>query len=557
MPSNFRHAGFAFGACAVLGALYAAPAQAKLTCTAPSIQSAAPKDTTITLAEPTAAPVPHCKVEGYVTTTNPGPNQVNFRLQLPDKDWNGRYYFAGLGGSAGYVPTDSQIPGGNPIVKGWVMAGTDTGRQGNMLDWDFLFDPAKALDHSHRGAHVVAVATQQITKAYYGVTKMYRYHSGCSGGGRMGMMTITRHPGDFDGVLIGAPGGRSSGSILKFVHLAQQAMREPGAWVSPAKFAMLDKKITEACDMTDGAKDGVVWDHRLCKFDVATLKCPAVDGPDCLTAPELKTIQAILAGPHGPDGKLVAEPMPITNISTWSGFFGAAPPPWPDKPATREEMAKSSGAWTIATSVARGYFGPGYDVKTFDFNNQKDLDRWFARAKQVDWGYPYESDLRAVQKAGEKVLFWNGRSDPCCSDVELEQYYREAVKTSGAEAAAKFLALYQVPGMGHCGGGTGPEDAVDQLLTELTNWVEKGQSPGPVITHRGAERVQLLFRDPKAGQVSGVPIPPPVGEPRDFLLCRFPQYAKFNAAMAGKPGAVDDAANWSCYTPKPGEPRQG
>jgi hypothetical protein len=27
--------------------------------------------------------------------------------------------------------------------------------------------------------------------------------------------------------------------------------------------------------------------------------------------------------------------------------------------------------------------------------------------------------------------------------------------------------------------------------------------------------------------------------------------------MAGKPGAVDDAANWSCYTPKPGEPRQG
>ena len=48
---------------------------------------------------PTAAPVPHCKIDGYVTTTNPGPNQVNFRLQLPDQGWKGRYYFIGMGGS--------------------------------------------------------------------------------------------------------------------------------------------------------------------------------------------------------------------------------------------------------------------------------------------------------------------------------------------------------------------------------------------------------------------------------------------------------------------------
>ena len=35
-------------------------------------------------------------------------------LQLPDKkQWKGRYYFIGMGGSAGYVPTDSQIP---PVI---------------------------------------------------------------------------------------------------------------------------------------------------------------------------------------------------------------------------------------------------------------------------------------------------------------------------------------------------------------------------------------------------------------------------------------------------------
>jgi feruloyl esterase len=56
------------------------------------------------------------------------------------------------------------------------------------------------------------------------------------------MMVITRHPQDLDGVLIGAPGGRGCGSILKFIHASQQEMREPGAGVSPAKLAMIDRK---------------------------------------------------------------------------------------------------------------------------------------------------------------------------------------------------------------------------------------------------------------------------------------------------------------------------
>jgi hypothetical protein len=31
----------------------------------------------------------------------------------------------------------------------------------------------------------------------------------------------------------------------------------------------------------------------------------------------------------------------------------------------------------------------------------------------------------------------------------------------------------------------------------------------------------------------------------------------FNAVMADKPGAVFDAANWSCRTPRPGDKRRG
>src|SRR5690606_40322349 len=91
-----------------------------------------------------------------------------------------------LGGSAGYVPTDSQIPAGNPLRAGFAVAGTDTGRQGSAGDWNFLSEsPAKALDHNHRGAHVTTVAAQAITRAYYGSDELYRYTSGCPGGGRM------------------------------------------------------------------------------------------------------------------------------------------------------------------------------------------------------------------------------------------------------------------------------------------------------------------------------------------------------------------------------------
>ncbi|MDB5424322.1 MAG: hypothetical protein JWQ29_1738 [Phenylobacterium sp.] len=543
----------AIAAAGALGALFATPSMAALSCNQASIQSAVPADTTITSAVSVAKPVPNCKIDGYVTTTNPGPNKAMFRLQLPDKGFAGRYYFVGLGGSAGYVPTDSQIPGGNPLVKGFAVAGTDTGREGSGGDWDFLgTNKAQAVDHVHRAAHVTAQVTQKITRDYYDWQKIYRYHSGCSGGGRMGMMAITRHPEDYDGVLLGAPGGRSSGTMLKFIHAGQQ-MSVPGAWISPAKFEMIDKKVTAACDATDGAVDGVVWDHRLCHFDVATLRCPSGDGPDCLTDPQIKALKAILAGVRGPDGKLLAEPMPIVNMSTWSQFLGQNPPPWISKPTSPADMAKIAAGPMIGASLARAYFGPDYDAMKFDFKDQKQIDAWWAAAARVDYGQPYTANLKGLQNSGGKVLFWNGRADLCCSDIELQNYYLEASKIAGGDPAArKFMALYQVPGMGHCGSGTGPQDAPDQLLEQLVNWVEKGQQPGPVVTHRGADRVKLMFADPASNTVSGVVVPNPAGGPRDFLLCRYPQYS----AYSGK-GSVNEAANWSCKTPKPGDKRQG
>jgi feruloyl esterase len=534
--------------------LYGAQSVAELSCTVPSIQSAAPKDTTIVSADGLAVPVPHCKVEGYVTTTNPGPNQVNFRLQLPSKDkWTKRYYFVGLGGTAGYVPTDSQIPPGNPMVKGFAVAGTDTGHQLGSLNWSFLGEnPAKNLDHERRGAHVTAVATQQITKAYYGADKFYRYHSGCSGGGRMGLEAVIHYPEDYDGVLLGEPGlGPKFGSetMLAFIHMSQVLNREPGAFLTPAKLQMVDKKVTEHCDALDGAKDGVVWEHEVCSFDFKQLLCKAGDAADCITQPELTSIEAIAAGPRSPNGK-IKDGWPITNMSTWSTFIGSVPPPWkagignvrPDK-----GLPAQSIGYTIGDTIARAFFGPNFNILTdFDFNNQKQVDAYWAAAKRIDYGAPFSTNLKKLQQSGDKVLFWNGVSAPCCLDQDLLKYYKTAAESvGGMPAFQKIASFYKVPAIGHCGGGTGPQDHPDRLLETLIAWVEKGEKPGPVVSHRGSGATRL-FTDPTTGAVSGVAVPPSVGASRDFLLCPYPTIAKFNTAMADKSDAVDQAANWSC-----------
>src|SRR5689334_2869849 len=73
-----------------------------VTCTVGALQAKAPSGTTITAATVVAAKdrTPrYCQVDGHAAT--PG-NEVNFRLGLPE-NWNGKYYFVGVGGTGGTI----------------------------------------------------------------------------------------------------------------------------------------------------------------------------------------------------------------------------------------------------------------------------------------------------------------------------------------------------------------------------------------------------------------------------------------------------------------------
>jgi feruloyl esterase len=529
-------------ACMVTGLVCMAPtvASAATTCNAASMQAAAPKDTTIVSAEHLQSPVSHCRVDGYVTTTNPGPNQVNFRLQLPDRElWRHRFYFIGVGGSGGSVPTESQTPRGNPLVKGFAVAGTDKGHQSDALDWSFNTDPAKALDNAHRGAHVTTVASQQLTRAYYGAEKMYRYETGCSGGGDMGMKAMQRHPEDYDGVLLGYIGGphpdpKKDGTVRNFAVMLREMTREPGSWLSPAKRKFAEQEVLEACDLADGAKDEMIWDSRLCRFNFDTLKCKGVDGPKCLTQPEITSFNNLLSDTAAP----------ISNITGWA-YLGNAPPPWDPSPA-RENAARTSSAYVILNGWARTHLKqPERDIVKNPLTEAelKTIEEGQLRASDAVAGGV--TDLQGFENAKGKAIYFVGVGDPAFPHVGVENYFRILTSKIGAARRDNFGRLYQVPGWGHCGGGTGPTDGQDRMMAALISWVEQGKAPEGIEMHRGVDRAQMIFAQP-ADAVVGVAVPESTGTSRDFLVCPYPLVSVFDKSKASVPGAVYEARNWSC-----------
>jgi feruloyl esterase len=521
-------------------------------CDVQSIRSIAPADAVIDSVKQIADPVAHCEVVGHITTTDPGPNRVEFAVMLPDNGFKGRYYFIGEGAAAGFVPTTS---GTGPLAayyvgttwkllsEGFAVAGSDTGHKGMM--WDFgINNPAARLDHGHRGAHVSAVATQSITRAYYAMKqKLYRYHLGCSGGGRMGAMAVYHHPEDYDGAVVST--GFGGGGSDYFPWILQYVIRNPDSWISPQKLAFLERRVAEKC----AGPDGLVRDPKACGFDAASLQCKGADGDQCLTAAQIKLVERV-TGPYpiGP-GKWSGG-FTLTNPTGWSSFLiGNTRPtnsnsdnPWavsaPPASAGEPHIQVGGGPGTppasygIAQSMLRGFYfnDAKFDFRTdLDFNDKATLQRLLDH--HADLGVQ-STDISAFKKDGGKLILWAGIAEnavPPATEIEYFDALKDAVP-----GRDDFVRLYLAPGVMHCAGGPGPQDTADRLLDKLITWVEQGKRPDAVVASAG-------LPTPPPGSPPGF-VPPPIPS-RTVLLCPYPQTAAFN----GQKGAFPyDAGNWKC-----------
>jgi len=493
-------------------------AQAATTpCTVEAIQAKAPKGTTVTSAKTIAAAgsLPaYCQVDGHAAT--PG-NEVNFRLGLP-VSWNGKFYFTGVGGLGGSI---GSLNAG--LARGYASASTDTGHTSDDPTWGS--NRAKEIDYGHRGTHVTAVAAKAITAAYFDRQPAHAYFSGCSNGGRQALMEVQRYPEDFDGIIAGDPATGTPmqvGRALVFQHLLASAEN----YLTPEKVELLSKATLEACDASDGLKDGLITDPRLCTFKPETLKCSGADGPNCLTAGQVETVKQIYSAVKLPNGDIYTEGFPFGHEGSQTGWQA-----WITgrTPATRQ----ADGTLTFGAQVPSG-FGlseqnmrflaldaddPSFNWRTLKF--PQDLPRL---KTMNDILSPLDADLRPYKNRGGKIIFYHGWSDPAISALGTLHYYEKVAKiVGGQQAADAFSRLYLVPGMHHCSGGPGP-NAFD-MLPVLESWIEKGVAPTSVI----------------ASHSTGGGRGTPGVVDRTRPLCPHPQVARYNGS-----GSVDDAANFKC-----------
>jgi feruloyl esterase len=184
----------------------------------PSLRSPIPElpDVAVTSVTHETAPVPHCKVAGVIGT------ETNFELLLPDS-WNGKFVMGGGGGFVGSVMNTSLMFGS--LQAGYATVGTDTGHQGHPLDASWAHNNLERLvNFGHQAVHRTAVTAKALIKSYYERDASRSYFTGCSRGGGQGLMAAQRYPGDFDGIVAGAPAYNWAPGLAALATQINQAM---------------------------------------------------------------------------------------------------------------------------------------------------------------------------------------------------------------------------------------------------------------------------------------------------------------------------------------------
>jgi len=473
-----------------------------------------------TLVYATSTDPEYCDVVGAIR------GNINFELFLPT-DWNGRFQMVGNGGKAGTISTGDMR---TALRLGYASSSTDTGH--NLANSgpgsQFGSDPEKEIDFGWRAVHLTAETSKDIVKSYYGVKPHYSYWVGCSTGGRQGLMEAQRFPGDFDGYVTGSPVNNYTGQQMSApAYLPPLYSSIPGTpRVSRALISQVGNVVYNGnglsgpnafpgCDAQDGVVDHQLRDPRQCNFDVQrhVPTCPdTTPSGFCLTAAQKDALAAVYAGhpPFVPPQILGAEDIP-GGWSTWLIGSDAG-----STPALHGVVADAF-EWLMFNPDR-----PGFNYLTdFDWNTDP-----FQMDQAAQTFNATDPDLRDVKARGGKIVMYHGWGDPGANPLRTIAYYESVVAFMGqhfgpkwmaAENTERFLRLYMVPGMAHCGGGTGHANV--DWLTPLVNWVENGVAPHAIVGTRASD-----------------------GSTRPH--CPYPQAAIYDGT-----GDPADAASYSCGTP--------
>ncbi|HEV3329535.1 MAG TPA: tannase/feruloyl esterase family alpha/beta hydrolase [Bryobacteraceae bacterium] len=436
-----------------------------------------------------------CRVSATLKPTSD--SDIKIEVWLPVSGWNGKLLATGNGGWGGALAYGDMV---QALRRGYATSGTDTGHTGGSASFA-LGHPEKLIDYAYRSEHEMTLKAKVLIEKFYGNTARYAYFDSCSSGGKQGVTEAQRYPNDYDGIVAGAPANYMMHLQAERLWIAQSVHKNPASYIPPEKYPVIHNAVLAACDALDGVKDGVIENPRACHFDPSVVACKNGDAPDCLTAAQVEAAKKIYTGAKNPrTGDEIFPGLEPGGELLWSRLAGPQP----------LGLATDTFKYVV-------FQDPNWDYLTLNF------DEDIARADKIDGGTNNAIDANLKPFFGHqgKLLMYHGWSDQQIPPGGTLNYYGNIVKAVGGPAkASDSVRLFMVPGMGHCGGGDGPN--VFDTVTALEQWVEKGKAPEKLIASYATN-----------GAVD-----------RTRPLCPYPQVAQYKGS-----GSTDDAANFTCKAP--------
>jgi len=434
-----------------------------------------------------------CRVA--LTITPSRDSDIKSETWLPLSGWNGKFQEVGNGGWNGDIQYAALA---EALRRGYAAASTDTGHVGGSASFA-LGHPEKVIDFGYRAIHETALQSKAVIVALYGTAQRLSYFTGCSGGGRQAFAEAQRFPKDFEGIIAGAPGYDRTNESFQLVNAAQAMLRNPAGRITPEKLSVLHQAVLDACDALDGVKDGILNDPTRCKFNPAVTQCKGADGPNCLTPAQVETAKKFYAPLNDPEtGEEVFPGFEPGSELRWGGLLG--------------------GPFVMADDLFKYvvFKDPNWNFRTLD------VSRHLALARKIDNGAisPTSPSLKPFVGRGGKLLIYHGWADQNIAPLSSVEYYEKLVTALGKNQVNDSVRLYMVPGMGHCGGGEGPN--VFDALATMEQWREHGVAPKEIIASQITD-----------GSVS-----------RTRPLCPYPQVAQYKGT-----GSTDQAENFLCRLP--------